>query len=503
MKKCSYSLYKLIIVTGTPCSGKTYRAQQIQRDFEARIDSSSNRSIVYLPSHHASLDTSCNEQSPLQQANNPRDVIYENARQEKIARAEEFSAIKKAVNKNTIVIADAANYIKGFRYQLFCEAKAAATRSVVVHTAAREDECLTWNNVRLEARGWSTREQEHLNTSISDPQIGKDILGNLEPESHTAIYGDKVIEDNKAPSSPTSSTGAALSDDDEATAQQRQRAEDTMTLKSLYISDNQRSGQENNGRQPLHSIHERSTPARPLPPSEPPSPGSSLPYAPTTFRSLFMRYEPPSPFTRWDTPLFTIPSTDPHPPYDAIWDAIFPTPAKSTSKKAQLRERQETERIQKEKEQQQHANNTALNGAIPVAGKAHIAEVSSAVRQNAATVLPTATAPNALQVLESTTGEIAKMVLSVARECDVENGQEAATLTLRVNVEDGQVAELEVEKPEGVSVNQPKLQRLRRKYTMLQRGGIAHGQGYTQGKRNVAEGFVKFLETEWAVEVGV
>jgi hypothetical protein len=38
---------------------------------------------------------------------------------------------------------------------------------------------------------------------------------------------------------------------------------------------------------------------------------------------------------------------------------------------------------------------------------------------------------------------------------------------------------------------------LRRKYTQIQRGGIAHGQGYVIGRRAVVEGFVRFLADEW------
>ncbi len=36
------------------------------------------------------------------------------------------------LGRDTIVIADGLNYIKGYRYQLYCEAKAVQTASCVV-----------------------------------------------------------------------------------------------------------------------------------------------------------------------------------------------------------------------------------------------------------------------------------------------------------------------------------------------------------------------------------
>lgn len=58
--------------------------------------------------------------------------MYGAARSEKDARATLSSAIKRDLTATSIVIADSMNYIKGFRYQMFCEAKAQRTPSCVV-----------------------------------------------------------------------------------------------------------------------------------------------------------------------------------------------------------------------------------------------------------------------------------------------------------------------------------------------------------------------------------
>lgn len=61
-------------------------------------------------------------------------VLYDAGRLEKNARATFMSAVKRELGADTIVIADGMNYIKGYRYQLYCDAKEARTTSCVVST---------------------------------------------------------------------------------------------------------------------------------------------------------------------------------------------------------------------------------------------------------------------------------------------------------------------------------------------------------------------------------
>lgn len=95
--------------------------------FRSRIASSSSDPLVNrLTVHHI------NDQS----LGLSRDA-YRDAKTEKDARAAEYSAIKRVLGKTTVVVADGLNYIKGFRYQLYCEAKAVQTPSCVVSDGAR------------------------------------------------------------------------------------------------------------------------------------------------------------------------------------------------------------------------------------------------------------------------------------------------------------------------------------------------------------------------------
>jgi len=65
-----------------------------------------------------------------------------------------YAAVKRLLSDNDVVILDAAggNYIKGWRYQLFCEAKAMRTPSCVVQVGAAVDVARGGNDARLKRR---------------------------------------------------------------------------------------------------------------------------------------------------------------------------------------------------------------------------------------------------------------------------------------------------------------------------------------------------------------
>lgn len=123
----------LIIVSGYPSSGKTHRARQLVESFHKRIadagssttTTASDARIARLRVHHVSDQT----------LGLGRD-IYGDVRREKDGRAAEFSTVERLVGKDDVVVADGLNYIKGYRYQLYCAAKAASTPSCVRSTSA-------------------------------------------------------------------------------------------------------------------------------------------------------------------------------------------------------------------------------------------------------------------------------------------------------------------------------------------------------------------------------
>ena len=67
---------------------------------------------------------------------------FADSRAEKPARATFYSAVIRAMGKDTIVIADGMNYIKGSRYQMYCQAREVSVRTCTVsRRAGRTTSC--------------------------------------------------------------------------------------------------------------------------------------------------------------------------------------------------------------------------------------------------------------------------------------------------------------------------------------------------------------------------
>ena len=122
---------QLILLSGYPSSGKTHRTQQLLSYFQTRISTSSSPisalKIVHINDQTLSI---------------PRSA-YREAKTEKEARGAFYTAVKRALGRDTIVVADGMNYIKGFRYQLYCEAKGVRTTNCVVSSSTPSIQPLT------------------------------------------------------------------------------------------------------------------------------------------------------------------------------------------------------------------------------------------------------------------------------------------------------------------------------------------------------------------------
>ncbi|KAI5370296.1 Putative protein KTI12/L-seryl-tRNA(Sec) kinase, P-loop containing nucleoside triphosphate hydrolase [Septoria linicola] len=150
----------LILISGYPSSGKTHRSRQLVEVFNRRIADSDEPRLKRLKIHHiddAGLGLS-------------RDV-YAFARPEKDARATFSSAIKRVLDRDTIVVADAMNYIKGFRYQLYCEAKAVQTTNCVIHIGTPAEKCRQLNDQALKdsTGGYTSEIFENLIFRYEEP----------------------------------------------------------------------------------------------------------------------------------------------------------------------------------------------------------------------------------------------------------------------------------------------------------------------------------------------
>jgi protein KTI12 len=100
-------------MVGIPCAGKTTRAQAIrsylQEDMKMTVELINEESLGISKAEY-----------------------YRDAQQEKILRASLKSNVEKLIDQKRVVIIDSQNYIKGYRYELYCLARNAQTNLVTV-----------------------------------------------------------------------------------------------------------------------------------------------------------------------------------------------------------------------------------------------------------------------------------------------------------------------------------------------------------------------------------
>lgn len=126
----------LVIFTGLPCSGKTTWSKTLVSELEKRI---SNAQSEKAPGYNYKIIVHSDESLGITHS------AYTESSTEKHARGTQISAVKRDLSRNTIVILDSLAYIKGFRYQLFCEAKGMTTPHCVIQVMNPLDKCLEWN----------------------------------------------------------------------------------------------------------------------------------------------------------------------------------------------------------------------------------------------------------------------------------------------------------------------------------------------------------------------
>ncbi|KAI5987325.1 chromatin associated protein KTI12 [Pisolithus marmoratus] len=147
----------LITISGYLCSGKSRRAAQLKRHLESRLADPSytgpSLSVVLLSDDTLNIDRSS----------------YNDSRSEKPARGTLFTAVQRNLAQNTIVIVDTLNYIKGFRYQMYCAAREIKVRVCTVYMLATPDLCEQWNNERTDGKAYAPETLANLLQRYEEP----------------------------------------------------------------------------------------------------------------------------------------------------------------------------------------------------------------------------------------------------------------------------------------------------------------------------------------------
>ena len=119
----------LIIICGLPLSGKTVLSNKLNDWFRVKINSKS-----ILISDEIKLSES------------KRNILYMNSILERQLRSWLKSEVERHLNSDNLIILDASNYIKGFRYELYCSSKERKTTHCVIELKTSAD--IVWNRCK-------------------------------------------------------------------------------------------------------------------------------------------------------------------------------------------------------------------------------------------------------------------------------------------------------------------------------------------------------------------
>ncbi|KAG7448330.1 chromatin associated protein KTI12 [Guyanagaster necrorhizus] len=147
----------LITISGYPCSGKSRRAQQIVSFIQGKLKdpeyNGPQYNIVLISDESLNISRSA----------------YDDSRLEKPARGALFTALQRQISLKNIVIVDAPNYIKGFRYQIYCAAREFKVRVCTVYVVATPERCREWNSSRVESERYAPETLENLIQRYEEP----------------------------------------------------------------------------------------------------------------------------------------------------------------------------------------------------------------------------------------------------------------------------------------------------------------------------------------------
>ncbi|ODV59143.1 Kti12p [Ascoidea rubescens DSM 1968] len=149
----------LVIFTGLPSSGKTTIAQKLISLLNEKISSlppgapGANYKVIY----HSDKTLGITQED------------YRESLTEKASRNLQMSMVKRDISSTNIVILDSPAYIKGFRYQLFCEAKQTQTTHCVIYIMAPIKVCLEYNSKRDDAEKWDKELINQLAMRYEEP----------------------------------------------------------------------------------------------------------------------------------------------------------------------------------------------------------------------------------------------------------------------------------------------------------------------------------------------
>jgi len=140
----------LVLFCGIPCSGKTTRAKAL---------------LKFLQDHGKTV-VLINEETLYIRKNEG----YSNSKEEKKTRSLILAEAERWISDDVVVIVDSLNYIKGFRYEVFCRSRSQKTTNCVVYCEASKDVVQSRNNSRTTTEErWNPLLLDDLNARFEVP----------------------------------------------------------------------------------------------------------------------------------------------------------------------------------------------------------------------------------------------------------------------------------------------------------------------------------------------
>ncbi|XP_004476555.1 protein KTI12 homolog [Dasypus novemcinctus] len=182
----------LVVFCGLPYSGKSRRAEQLREALAAE------GRAVYVVNDAAVLGA---EDA----------TVYCDSAREKALRGALRAAVERRLSRHDVVILDSLNYIKGFRYELYCLARAARTplclvyclrpaaRSVGPHTAGTEE-----NEGRDVSVSWRpcTKEGEKQAAGTGVPWEPQAVISEVNGRAQVEVPKKLEPDETRAPDFP-------------------------------------------------------------------------------------------------------------------------------------------------------------------------------------------------------------------------------------------------------------------------------------------------------------
>ncbi|XP_064422143.1 protein KTI12 homolog isoform X1 [Latimeria chalumnae] len=119
----------LVLMCGFPCSGKSRRAAELKE----YLLKSTDRKVYIVGEETLGLD---------------KNSVFADPQKEKNLRGALRAEVERRINKEDVVVLDSLNYIKGYRYELFCLIKHAQTPHCLIHCLTAAEVSSLWNTNR-------------------------------------------------------------------------------------------------------------------------------------------------------------------------------------------------------------------------------------------------------------------------------------------------------------------------------------------------------------------